>query len=45
MRRQLIDELKNKGISDQRILDAFDAIPRHFFLDKVFEKQAYSNMA
>lgn len=45
MRRQLIDELKNKGISDNRILDAFDAIPRHFFLDLVFEKQAYSNMA
>lgn len=45
MRRQLIDELKNKGISDNQILEAFDAIPRHYFLDLVFEKQAYSNMA
>lgn len=45
MRRQLIEELKAKGINDQRILDAFDAIPRHFFLDLAFVNQAYSNMA
>jgi protein-L-isoaspartate(D-aspartate) O-methyltransferase len=45
LRRQLIKELKEKGISDQRILDAFDAIPRHFFLDLAFLEQAYSNMA
>lgn len=45
MRRQLIDELKQKGIQNQAILEAFDAIPRHFFLDLAFEKQAYSNMA
>lgn len=45
MRRQLIDELRSMGISDEDVLLAFDAIPRHFFLDLVFEKQAYSNMA
>ena len=45
MRRRLIEELREKGISDQRILDAFDAVPRHFFLDNVFAEQAYSNMA
>lgn len=45
MRKQLIDELRQKGISDERILDAFDAVPRHYFLDLVFEKQAYSNTA
>lgn len=45
MRRQLIDELRSKGISDEQVLQAFDAIPRHFFLDLAFEKQAYSNMA
>ena len=44
-RRQLIEELAQMGIQDQRILAAFDAIPRHFFLDKVFTEQAYSNMA
>lgn len=45
MRRQLIAELREKGIKDHRILEAFDAIPRHFFLDLVFEQQAYSNQA
>ncbi|MFT5779493.1 MAG: protein-L-isoaspartate(D-aspartate) O-methyltransferase [Crocinitomicaceae bacterium] len=44
MRRQLINELKEKGIKDQKILDAFDAVPRHFFLDNAFAQQAYSNM-
>ncbi len=45
MRRKLIEELASKGIKDQRILDAFDAVPRHYFLDNAFAEQAYSNMA
>ena len=45
MRKHLINELREKGISDEKVLDAFDRVPRHFFLDKIFEKQAYSNMA
>ncbi len=45
MRRKLIDELREKGISDERVLNAFDAVPRHFFLDNAFAEQAYSNMA
>ncbi|MDR0802561.1 protein-L-isoaspartate(D-aspartate) O-methyltransferase [Fluviicola sp.] len=45
MRKQLIDQLRQKGISDERVLEAFDAIPRHFFLDLAFEQQAYSNVA
>lgn len=44
LRKQLIGELRDKGIQDERILDAFNAVPRHFFLDLVFEQQAYSNM-
>lgn len=44
-RRQLIEELLQMGINDQRILEAFDAIPRHFFLDLAFDEQAYTNMA
>lgn len=31
MRRRLCDEIKQKGISDTRILDAINKIPRHFF--------------
>lgn len=45
MRKQLIDQLRQKGITDERVLTAFDAVPRHFFLDLVFEQQAYSNVA
>jgi len=45
MRRQLINELRAKGIENEQILEAFDAIPRHYFLDLVFEHQAYSNQA
>jgi protein-L-isoaspartate(D-aspartate) O-methyltransferase len=44
-RKQLIQGLADMGIKDQRILDAFDVVPRHFFLDTAFEDQAYSNMA
>jgi protein-L-isoaspartate(D-aspartate) O-methyltransferase len=44
-RKILIAELRAKGITDEKILEAFEAIPRHFFLDLAFEEQAYSNMA
>ena len=45
LRRQLIDELKGKGIKNQAVLDAFNKVPRHFFLDSSFMNQAYTNMA
>jgi len=45
LRKQLTEELREKGIKDERVLDAILAVPRHFFLDAVFTKQAYSNMA
>ena len=42
--RKMILELKEKGISDEKILNAFDLIPRHF-LDLAFVEKAYTNMA
>ncbi|PKR81720.1 protein-L-isoaspartate O-methyltransferase [Brumimicrobium salinarum] len=45
MRRKLIEELRAMGISAIDVLDAFDQVPRHFFLDSSFTNQAYSNMA
>ncbi len=45
MRKQLVEELEQKGIKDKRVLDAIMNVPRHFFLDAVFTEQAYSNMA
>jgi protein-L-isoaspartate(D-aspartate) O-methyltransferase len=45
LRKLLIEELRQKGISNEKVLDAFFEVPRHYFLDLAFEKQAYSNMA
>lgn len=45
LRRQLIDTLRGKGIDDERVLAAIDAIPRHFFLDPAFERIAYEDRA
>ena len=45
MRRNLISELREKGITDENVLKAFDNVPRHFFLELAFTEQAYSNVA
>jgi len=46
MRKKLIDELrKDQRITNGAIFEAFEKVPRHFFLDLVFTEQAYSNMA
>lgn len=45
MRKQLIQQLREKGINDAAVLEAFDQVPRHYFLDLAFEQQAYSNVA
>jgi protein-L-isoaspartate(D-aspartate) O-methyltransferase len=43
MRKRLVAEIKSKGISDVRILDAVDKIPRHLFLDSSFLEFAYED--
>lgn len=43
MRRRLIEEIQQKGISDQRILEAIGSIPRHLFLDSSFVEFAYQD--
>lgn len=45
LRNKLIASLKNKGISDQRVLDAMNKIPRHFFMDLAFDQIAYEDRA
>lgn len=44
-RRDLVNSLREKGITDERVLMALDVIPRHFFLDTAFERQAYEDRA
>ena len=43
MRRQLIDSLREKGITDQKVLDAMMNVPRHAFLESAFLPFAYDD--
>ena len=45
LRKKLVATLRAKGISDERVLDAINAIPRHFFLDTAFDEIAYQDRA
>ena len=45
MRQNLVQELKNKGITDVAVLDAIGTVPRHVFLDSSFLEFAYSDQA
>jgi protein-L-isoaspartate(D-aspartate) O-methyltransferase len=45
LRKQLVQSLREKGIKDERVLAAIEAIPRHFFLDPAFERIAYEDRA
>ena len=44
-RKQLVETLKEKGITDEKVLEAIGTIPRHFFLDSAFERIAYEDRA
>ena len=45
LRRQLVNQLKEKGITDENVLEAINTIPRHYFLDSAFDKIAYEDRA
>lgn len=45
LRKKLVDEIKLKGITDERVLEAIQAVPRHFFLDSAFTQIAYDDKA
>lgn len=45
LRKGLIRILKSKGIEDDRLLDAFNAVPRHYFFDEAFLEHAYQDKA
>ena len=43
LRKQLIDSLRRKGIRDERVLQAMESIPRHFFFESSFLSFAYDD--
>ncbi len=45
LRKKLIDVLREKGITDENVLQAMISIPRHFFLDTALDNIAYEDRA
>ena len=45
MRRHLVEQLRNKGITDEEVLSAIGSVPRHLFMDSGFESHAYQDKA
>jgi protein-L-isoaspartate(D-aspartate) O-methyltransferase len=45
LRKKLVETVKGKGITDEKVLEAIENIPRHFFLDSAFDEVAYEDRA
>lgn len=45
MRQELVNVLRHKGIADERVLQAINAVPRHTFMDPAFLGHAYEDKA
>jgi len=45
LRKQLVEELRDRGIADSKVLEAINTVPRHLFIDNAFVKFAYKDKA
>lgn len=45
LRKRMVEALRQKGISDPRVLQAMEAVPRHLFLDPSLAGMAYEDQA
>lgn len=45
LRKKLVDELRKMGVSDEKVLEAINRVPRHYFLSSAFLEFAYDNKA
>lgn len=45
LRKKLMQVVQDKGITDERVLDAILEVPRHFFLESAFGEKAYEDKA
>lgn len=45
LRRRLSEELKKKGIQNEKVLNAIANVPRHLFMSSTLEPFAYNDMA
>jgi protein-L-isoaspartate(D-aspartate) O-methyltransferase len=44
-RKKLVEHLKSRGITDEKVLNAIGKVPRHYFFDETFWNQAYKDIA
>ena len=44
-RKRLIEELRSKGINDEKVLEAMGKVPRHLCMDDAFLRHAYQDKA
>jgi protein-L-isoaspartate(D-aspartate) O-methyltransferase len=45
LRKNLVETIRKKGITNETVLSAILNVPRHFFLDSAFDKVAYEDRA
>ena len=45
LRKQMVEELRHKGIEDAAVLKAMSEVPRHWFMDSAFDAVAYDDQA
>lgn len=45
LRKKLVETVRSKGITDEKVLAALETIPRHYFLDSAFDEVAYEDRA
>lgn len=45
LRKKLVDTIRDKGITNEKVLDAINRIPRHYFLESAFDEKAYEDKA
>jgi protein-L-isoaspartate(D-aspartate) O-methyltransferase len=45
LREKLVEEIRRKGIRNDRVLEAIGKVPRHLFMDSGFIKFAYKDQA
>jgi protein-L-isoaspartate(D-aspartate) O-methyltransferase len=43
LRKALVDSLREKGIRDEKVLEAINNVPRHWFMDSSFLEYAYND--
>lgn len=45
LRKRMVEELREKGITDPLVLEAMAQVPRHLFVDRTFRAEAYQDKA